>query len=383
MRRLGAMTLGLLLVLSGGPALAKKKAKEDPLALARVLMLDGLPSRALAVLAAVDPAQDPELDQKELYRLRGLAEHELKLFRPAIESLNKAIGLGESSAATWYALASAQFGADDFPAVLTTLSRAPKAIYDNPGAFRIEAYAHYRQADRHRAFEAADRGFLRFPTHLELERLRVLLLLELGLAQEGLLAARHLFTQPGLEPEDFIALSAALSAARERAAAARILEGGLLRFPEAKALREQLAKVYYEDQRPFLAAQVMHPLAFEDDEAALLTAELYAKAGKFDEALRLNGRVMDQKKKVRQRLAILVEAQRFPEVASLYGKAARLGLLEDEKQLYALAYAHFVSGDAERTERLLSQVSDPELFEKAVALRTALSACRTDVWKCD
>lgn len=380
-RLIVAMALGALLF--APQAFAKKKAKEDPLALARVLLLDGLPSRALAVLAQVDEAADPELDAKELYRLRGLAEHEVGLFRPAIQSLGRAIQLGESSAATWYALTNAHFGAEDWDGVIATLARAPKEIYATPGAHRLKAYAYYHLGQRHHAFEAVDVGFARFPAELALERLRVLLFLELGLSQDGLVAAAALLKRPGIGPEDHLTLAAALSSARERGQAALILEGALLRHPNDRSVREQLARVYYEDDRPLLAAQVMHPLSFDDEGAALLTAELYARAKKTDEALRVNGRVGDQKKKFKQRLAILIEAERFHEAAGLHGKVARLGLLDDEKQLYALAYAHYVSGDAERTEALLGQVSDPELFTKAVALRSALDACRSDVWKCD
>jgi hypothetical protein len=127
----------------------------------------------------------------------------------------------------------------------------------------------------------------------------------------------------------------------------------------------------------------MHPLALQDPGHALLTADLYRRAGKLDAALRMNALISDQKEKVRQRLNLLIEAERYGAAAALHDRAERLGLLSEEKLAYALAYAHYVAGNEDEVEQLLARISEPELFAKATAIRRAVDACEEDVWQCE
>ncbi|NJK88460.1 MAG: hypothetical protein HC923_03055 [Myxococcales bacterium] len=97
----------------------------------------------------------------------------------------------------------------------------------------------------------------------------------------------------------------------------------------------------------------------------------------------MNARVLDQKEKIKQRLSLLLKQESFEEAAALDDRMVRLGLLSDENLIYALAYAHFRVGSFGRAETLLGQISDPELFRKAVALRESIEACRADDWRCE
>jgi hypothetical protein len=238
-------------------------------------------------------------------------------------------------------------------------------------------------ASAQRAFSAADLGFARFPNDAALERLRVLLLLELGLSQEGLAAARELFKRPEITAHDYLALASALSAARDLQGAASLLEAAVLRYPEERAPREELSRTYFEMNRPLSAAHVLYPIALIDPSTALIAAELYRRSGKLEQALRMNGLVADQKKKIRQRLTLLIEAERYHEAAALDDRVGRLGLLADEKLLYALAYAQYIAGNTRRAGKLLERVSEPELHTKAIAILRAVETCSDDVWKCD
>lgn len=337
----------VLAIMTGAP---KTKDNVDPLALARVMLLDGHASRAVAVLAnVVIEEQEEAFDVSELYRLRGLALFETGAYSEAAQALQLAIKHGQDTAAIRYAIAS----------------------------------AFYKLNDRRRAFSAADIGFARFPKDASLERLRVLLLLELGLSQEGLTAAKALFRRPEITSKDYLALASALSSARDLQGAAALLESAVLRFPEEREPREQLSRTYFEADRPYSAAQVLYPIALVDPSAALVAAELYRRSGKVEQALRMNGLVADQKKKIRQRLTLLIEAERYHEAAALDDRVERLGLLADEKLLYALAYAQYIAGNTARTEELLGRVSEPELYAKAVAIRRAVETCSEDVWQCD
>jgi hypothetical protein len=60
----------------------------------------------------------------------------------------------------------------------------------------------------------------------------------------------------------------------------------------------------------------------------------------------------------------------------------RNGLLQDESIRYALAYAHFRTGSFERVDKLLSGISDPDLFRKATELRRSMEECGEQQWQC-
>lgn len=361
-------------------AAKRRKAEQvDPLALARVLLRDGLPERALAILAEAAPERGVE----ELHRIRGLALHELGRHAEAAAAFARALELGEQGEATWFALASAQLAAGDAAGALASCERAPPELWSLPGAFRLRAAALYARGDRHGAFIALDAGAARFPADLELQRQRVRILLELGLHQEGLEAARSLLERPELGVKDHLAFAAALAGSRQLEQAILLLEGALLRFPEEAEVRRQLARTYFEAERPLSAAELLLPLAHDDPTAALHAAELYRRAGKAERALRMNGSVVDPKEKVRQRLNLLIELERYEEAAALDERLARLGLLEEQRLAYALAYAHYRAGNRARAEAILGRLSEPELFAKATAIRRALEACDRDVWQCE
>jgi hypothetical protein len=96
----------------------------------------------------------------------------------------------------------------------------------------------------------------------------------------------------------------------------------------------------------------------------------------------LNGQIGDQETKLRQRLALLLELQRYETAALMRRDRTGLGLLEDEDVRYALAYASFKTGDFEATEALLQALSRPDLFRKAAELRRAMADCAEDAWQC-
>ncbi|MEL6187970.1 MAG: hypothetical protein AAFU79_25385, partial [Myxococcota bacterium] len=83
------------------------------------------------------------------------------------------------------------------------------------------------------------------------------------------------------------------------------------------------------------------------------------------------------------RLIILLDQNHFEAATGLDRRIERLGLLEDENVVYALAYAHYRSGNFDRMENLLSLITDAALFRKAIELRRSAEECKQSIWKCD
>ena len=130
------------------------------------------------------------------------------------------------------------------------------------------------------------------------------------------------------------------------------------------------------------------PLLFEesarhDPDFLNDASELYRKAGKPSRALFLNERIPDQKEKMRQKLGILLELERFEEVAKMGPRLKRLGLLKEDDLLYAMAYAAFQSREFKQAERWIKKINDPKTYEMAISLREAIMNCRQEGWLCE
>lgn len=393
----------LLSAASGLGARAPRSDRVDRVALARVLLRDGLPERALQILDA--PAEDGErIDVAELQRVRGLAATALKQHDVAADAFARAIAAGEQTAPTWLGLANAHFALERFGEALQTLERAPRELQQNPARHRLEARIHYRQGDRFAAFRAVERGLEHLPADAELQRQRQLLLVELGLFSEAIVAAREATPREGggsaagdppaglraaeagkggeAEHETEV-LAAALLGAGQGARALLVLEEALLRQPGSLRLRKLLAHAYQTEGSPRIAADVLRRIEDPDDEVLLLVAELYRRAGMHREAQHANARVEQQPAKLRQRLGLLLDEGRFHEAARLEPRLERLRLLSEDPVLYALAYAAHAAGQRDQAERLLGRLRDPEWFDKGNAIRQAIDACRREASQCE
>jgi tetratricopeptide (TPR) repeat protein len=130
------------------------------------------------------------------------------------------------------------------------------------------------------------------------------------------------------------------------------------------------------------AAELLARAAHRKPKYRVEAAELYRRAGRLVSALYLNEQAEDQKAKVRQRLGLMIELGRFEEAAAMTPRLSRLGLLDDQSIVYALAYAFYKTGDFEETERWLKRLTKPELFRRAIQLRKAIQACKEMGWSC-
>lgn len=91
---------------------------------------------------------------------------------------------------------------------------------------------------------------------------------------------------------------------------------------------------------------------------------------------------LDERARLRVRLAGLVAAQHWEELAALQQRARAAGYLDDDDVRYAVAWALFVTGDLDGADRALDGVVTPTGFRKASELRAALLACRASEDRC-
>jgi len=146
----------------------------------------------------------------------------------------------------------------------------------------------------------------------------------------------------------------------------------------------QLGHAWLGAEHPIVGARMFERAALYDPAYSRDAAEIYREEGLLARALALNGRLFEQPAKLRQRLALLLDMQRFEAAAALEPRLSRLDLLADDEELrYALAYARFRLGDFRGAERHLQRLRRPEMFERAGPLRKAMADCRAGVARCD
>lgn len=360
------------------------KADEvDHLALAAALLRDGHADRAEKVLAEVDVAAEGiALDRFHL--LRGLCAFELGRFADARDALGTAIAAGAADPTVQVFRAQAAYKVEDCPTVVAALTAAGAAGEAHAPLFIMRADCLARTGAAGEALAVLERAEALFPQQKrEFLRLRVQRLIELGLYQAAAEAGQILAEAPEATLEDALFLGEALLQSRQHRAAREVLELAHLRWPEDVRPTVQLAHAWLQAGKLRTAAGLFERAADQDPRHARDAAELHRRRGAPYAALLANARVPDQAAKLRQRVGILLDRERFAAVTSLEPRLARLGLLESDEELrYALAWAWFRLGEHAQAERQLAQLQRADLFERAAALRQAMAECRRAPEQC-
>jgi len=383
--------LGLPHALSGQEQAESPAADADPdefeepvefLSLAAVLIGDGNYQRARNVLGRVDTDAET-LDLARYHTLSGLVALNLDELPLAASHFEDAIDAGQAQNVVWLYLAQAYFGQQLYAKTLQALDNAGPEAARVPSVFVMRAQAHWELEQYKAAWQVLGEGRRIFPDRAgDFARRQVFMLVDQGLYQEA--ADQGLqFIESGLSSDqDAVAIGNALRESGQYRQAAVILEKARLSAPDNVMLGKVLSRVYLDRGNPLAAADVMRTTAIHDPELASDAAELYKRAGWLIQALSLNASVIDQAKKLKQRLAIFLEMSRFEQAAGMENDLARVGLLADEDIRYGLAYALFKSGDFEGAERHLQQLSRTDLFRRATELRRAMEECSERPWMC-
>lgn len=374
-------TACLLVALFTGPPLCAQENDVNYLDLAALMLRDGNLERAVLALDQVDTS-DEAVDLLRYYTLRGMAHLRLEEPGTAAEHLEQAVTTGRAEAIVHVYLAQARFQLEEYRKVLETLDRADTLLRRITAVHHMRAQCHWLLNEPDMALAALDRATVLFPEDPGFLRRKVYFLVDLGLFQQAATEGREYLQRSQGKLEDYIALGNALRASGEADEAIKLLEQARLRFPRHPEVNKVLARAYLDRNQLNTAADLVYEAALLKPALTSEAAELYRRAGRLHRALLLNGQVSDQPIKLRQRLALLLELQRYSQAASMRTDLQRLSLLEDEDIRYALAYAVFKTGSFEEAEQHLQVLTRPDLFRKAAELRSAMQDCAEDRWQC-
>ena len=381
--RIAALMLGSMLLLAANVVLAQDSEDDvEFLSLAALLIGDGNYERAQQVLAGVD-LNDEEIDLIRYHTLAGLVALNLNELPLAVSEFQAAIAAGQTESVVWLYLAQAHFGQEQYAETLNALDQAGEQATQLPSVYMMRSQAHWDMSEYENAWQVLGQGRRQFPDRAgDFARRQVFLLVDQGLYQEAAEQGRLFLETQQASAQDAIAIGNALRQSQQFDEAARILEMARLEAPENTTLAQVLSHTYLDQDMLLPAANVMHQASMYDEELVAEAAELYRRAGWLMQALSLNAQVIDQSRKLKQRLAIFVEMGRFDQAAGMHDDLTRVGLLQDEDIRYALAFAYFRIGDFESAESQLVQLTRADLFRKATELRRVMEQCAEEPWLC-
>lgn len=379
-------TLLLALCLSLAPTAtsvvhAAEQVHEDHVGLAALLIRDGHWDRASAVLLDIDPNSE-DLDLARLHTLSGMVALHSQRFGPAVEAFEQAIEAGGVDPMLQLQLAQARLGADDFRGALDAVQAASALADTLPALWLLRSRAHWGLGEHDAGYAALMEGIVRFPERGDLVQHQVLLLIELGLFRDAVDVGRGYLAGEAVDASAYVLLAEALRQAGQRREAIELLEAARLRYPGERDVLVQLAGTWLAHGVPSAAGVLLQEATELDPALAVESAECFRQAGDLDRALYMNGLVVDAEAKVRQRLGLLVESERFDQALALEARLARHGLDDDSSVAYALAYVRFMTGDATKAEAWLTKITDRKVFEAATQLRTVMAACEEEPWTC-
>lgn len=389
-RRISRACVLLLAVAIGSVAWAKKGDDEvDYVELASVLVQDGNYDRAEQALQNVpDPAAE-EIDTARYHATYGLIHLNRNELALAGKSFYAAIDAGLTDEVTgrtpevvYIYLAQVHFGLGEYDKAIEALDQAGETAARLSSTWVMRAHAHWLMDRRQQAFDVLSRAGRQFPGNYTFLRRKVFYLIELELFQEAGERGRDYLELTEGTVEDYVAIGNALRQAGQFDEALRFLETAHLRYPGNLDVAKVMAHTYFEAGRPLAAADIFYRASLEDPTLVSEAAELYRRAGLLYRALLLNGDIVDQDKKLKQRLAVLLGLERFEDITTMEEAMYRVGLLDNEDLRYALAYAWFKIGNYEKAEEHLARLTRPDLFQKRVELIEIMEECRGERWRC-
>jgi tetratricopeptide (TPR) repeat protein len=378
-----SVTLALVGAVVGGvPARATETVEQvDHLGLAALLLKDGHPDRAAALLEEVDPEAE-ELDAARFYTLRGLARLQIEQLAESVADLQAALATGEAVAMVHVYLAQAHYRLKAYHAAITAVTRAHQAGADFEALDELEGEAYWQLGDREQAWGVLSSAYERRPAAHRLLRRKVFYAIELGLFATAVDLGQVYLQRTGGQAEDSVAIGRALHESGHSEQAAIFLQAALLRYPGHRELSIELARIYVEDGRLLAGAMILEPLGAFDPELAKEAADLFRRSKHLHRALQANTLVIDPQAKLRQRFAILLDMRRFEMIVAMERDLRRTRLLDEDPIRYALAYALFSIGQYERAEKHLAPLTDATLFARATELRRIMQECAGEPWMC-
>ena len=354
------------------------------LSLAELLVQNQDFDKAKNTLAKV--SVEDEKDRSKMVRviiyLRALIDLRFKKFDSAISAFEKSRELGEKRNILHFYLAQACYGAGQYKRAQRVLGKSQDSVKKMPGYWKLNTSILWKLGQKYQAWKILEVAIKKFPKVQELERQKLIYLMDLGLFQRAMKEIgryRKIFSVTG---EEYLFFTKNLLRFDQKRKATVLLEEAGLLFPGNELIQMARVRNYLRQEMPYAATRTIQKLALTHSSYAAEASELLRKEAFFVQSKAFNGRITQSDKKIKGRLTLMLELKNFELAVALEDRIERVGMDREEDVQYALAYAHFMLGNFDRVEKHLKKIRRDELYQKALALRKTMQECRTKGWIC-
>jgi len=281
----------------------------------------------------------------------------------------------------WLYLGQALYHLERYPEALKALRKARSEGEKLQEYYALLARTEMAVDQPHDARKTLLEGLRRHPEDRALMRELTLLYTRYGLYRTAADIGRRYRSKAGDDTFAHLLIADALRNTGRAVEAIPLLEEALLRAPHDDEVLAHLAHAYAEADHPYAAARLFERLSWGKTRYAFEAAEQYRVLGRYGQALRLNHRVPDGNKRLRQRLAILLGSERYDRAVELAPAMARAGLMDDSAR-YQLGYAAVRARRLELAEGWLDGIKSATYAAGTARVKAVLHACRAKPWTC-
>lgn len=396
LRSILSLLCGALCVIGVASALpGPARAHEDPkpaeevapapvpisyLEIARQSIVDGDMDRAVRALVEARACwQQYEtacgFSRVDYQSLVGVVYLEHHHYDKAVEALAEVVREQPQRTAAWLYLGQALYYEKRYPESLEALRRAVDVGKDMKGYHLLVSRAELASGDPQAARRTLIEGLGKYPGERTLLRDMTLLYAEHGLFRTAVEVGRRYLDAADSDVFAHLLVADAMRNAGAVEEALPVLEEAHLVAPGDEEVLARLAYAYAEAEKPYAAARLFERLHRRTGKHAFETAEQYRILGRTRLALKFNGAVEEPKRRVTQRLAILLGDESFFQAAEMVDEARRAGALDDPTR-YRLAYAAIRARKMDVAGALLGSIRTEALESGKKRLQDVLDRCR-------
>ncbi len=354
----------------------------DYVGLASILIRDGHYDRALETLQEVD-LDSNSTDKMRFYTLRGVIHMKKENYYSAISDFEDSFFYGKNERKIRVYIAKGYFTTKNYDRTILALNMVPEIYINDPALISMKAQSHWKLGEKEEALETISFGISRFPDFANFYKQKFFYLIDLKLFQEAKTVGLKFLELGEPDAEDYLGIGNAFRRSGDLDEALKFLQIAQLKFPNSARVLIEMGHVYIDKDQLLSAAQVFEKASLLDNKYSQEASELYRRVKRFYHTLYLNAKIIDQKEKFKQRMALYLELGHFESAAAMEVGLSRIGLLEDENIRYALAFALSKIGKYDASEKHLKYITNSSLFKQATQLRASMADCRVDMWKCE
>jgi len=256
----------------------------------------------------------PKTFEKEKYLFSIASSDEAKTKAPVFDADAKR---QEKIEQLYMYLTQEYYKLKDYKNTVESLENAGEQGKSRAGLYTLRAECYYKQGLHEQTFAALNKGIKKFPEDATLLKQKFYYFADLKLYQAAIDASKVYMSKVGVSSQEYIALAQMLIGANEVDSAIKLLEESKLKFPKEPSIGILLGHMYLKKDMKFATAHIFDESSYYDKKYLKDAVEMNRRAGNNLHALYLNTQNIDKIEKLKQKIAIYLNAGEYRKIIGL------------------------------------------------------------------